>query len=240
MYGALLLAGAFLWLFFAMVAGWVAYRCTKKRWTQVVSSLLFVWLPFWDVVPGLYFYYKAVREVGGVHIYKTVRAEGYLDLTVTDCYSCWSQIDGSPYSYIEVLRTTRGLQFPNIETGPGYYEYQLLSAGDSACQPFESLPNAARIMRRRGISGNCLAITRRDYPMSQYEVSVSTAQLPFGPKILSRRVRDRAADALLAESNQVYFTSWLGRQVGLPHWQHTEESDGTHIGILNIEVMAPE
>lgn len=239
MYVLLLLAGLVALLSLAGIAGWLAHRYTGKRWLQIAVSLFVVWLPFWDVIPGLYFYYKAIREVGGVHIYRTVKAEGYLDLTVTDCTGCWTWLSGSPHRYIEVLRTVPGMELPTLEAEPGYYEYQLLPAGSAACQPFESLPNAARIMRRRGIPGKCVAIARRDNAISRYELSALTVQLPFGAKVFSRRVRDRSENTIVAESNQVYFTSRLGRQVGVPSWQYTDEPDGTHITIVSTDVIEP-
>lgn len=240
MIAAFLLLGAIVWLCIAAAVGWLAWRQTHKRLLQIAVSVFVLWLPFWDVIPGLYFYYKAIREVGGVRIYRTVQAKGYLDRTLTDCDSCWTFLRTSPYKYVEVQRTVPWGTLSTLEPEPGFYEYRLLPKGSPECGPFESLPNADRIRSVRGIRDLCVSSIHRSAPMSRYELSAETKQLPWGPGIYSRRVHDIQTNELLAESNQVYFTSWLGEQIGLPHWQFTETADGRHIGFGSEEIIVPE
>lgn len=240
MIGVFLLLAAIVWLCFAVAAGCLAFRHTHKRWLQAAVSLFVLWLPFWDVIPGLYFYYKAIREVGGVRIYRTVKAEGYLDRTATDCYSCWTELRNSPYEYMEIHRTVSWGTLSSVEPGAGYYEYRLLPRGSEGCEPFESLPNADQIRTVRGIRDRCVSFVRRSSPVSRYEVSAERDHIHLGVILFSRRVRDLLANETIAESSQIYFTSWLGREIGVPHWHFTELADGSHIEVRPNDVLIPE
>ena len=245
MIGALLLMAALAWLAIAGVAGWLLYRWTGRRWVQVIASLFLLWLPFWDVVPGLILYSRAIREVGGVRIHQTVRAAGYLDLSVTDCYSCWSRLQDSNYGYLEVRRTVKGGALAALENGPGFYKYRLLPREDSRCELFESLPNAERIRSNRGLGNWCVTSTFHAEPYSRYELSsghriYGHSSLPWPVTIDWSRVRDRVSGEVLAESSQVHFTSWLGRKIGTPHWKYIDQKDGRHIELRMTEVLLPD
>lgn len=239
MIAAFLLLGAIVWLCIAAAAGWLAYRQTHKRWLQVTVSLFVLWLPFWDVIPGLYFYYKAIREVGGVRIYRTVKAEGYLDRTATDCYSCWTELLESPYKYLEIHRTVPWGTLASVEAGAGYYEYRVLPKGSVGCESFESLSNADQIRTVHGLRDRCVSFLRRATPNSRYEVSAETRRWPWGVDVYSRRIRDMQEDQTLSESNQVYFIGWLGRKVGVPAWEFNEQESGVPIRFRNTDVLVP-
>ncbi len=233
------------WLLVAVVSGFLAYKGTRKRWVQVATAIVVLWLPFWDVIPGWILYQKAVREVGGVRIYKTVEAEGYLDRSATDCYSCWSQLNGSSYEYLEVERTVSGGALSVIEPDPGFYEYRLDPLEESSCAAFNELPNADLLRSNHAIGRRCVISTVSSTPVSRYEVRSEATNFkdinsPWRIRLNKFQVRDRINDELLAESVQVYFTSWLGRFVGIPRWQFTDLDDGRHIEVDLKRILIPE
>ncbi len=246
MIAAFLLLGTIVWLSIAAAAGWLAWRQTHKRWLQIAISLFVLWLPFWDVIPGLYFYYKAIREVGGVRIYRTVKAEGYLDRTLTDCRNCWTALRDSPYEYLEVEITASAAVEASLTPRPGYYVFRFLENGDPGCDDFEALSNVENLRKLYGLRDACVSVERRPEPFSRYEYSSSRGWMPFNEEISIRfidqrwqRVSDLQAGELLAAASGLRFVSWLGAQIGIPEWRFESMPNGERIEIDPKGVVQP-
>jgi hypothetical protein len=245
MIGLMILGAALLWLAIAIGAGMGVRRLSGRRWPQFVTVVFLVWLPFWDVIPGYYLYRKAVREVAGVRIHQTAKAEGYLDLTKTDCNSCWTDLRDSAYSFLEIRRTGVTGVLNRSEQGAGYYTYRLLPRGDERCRVFDSLPNAEDLRAYYGLKDRCLFWTVSSTPTSQYEVSSGidyyrNSKGLWPVRLVWRRVSDRASQRVLAQSIQVNFYSWIGRQVGILSWVYTREPDGRRIQFSNEDILNPD
>ena len=242
MIALMMLGAALLWLAIAIGIGLGVRRLTGKRWLQDVTVVFIIWLPFWDVLPGYYLYQKAVREVAGVMIHQTAKADGYLDLTQTDCNSCWSTLRDSPYSFLEVNRTgATGVLF-RFEQGAGYYTYRLLPRGDERCSAFDSLPNADDLRAYYGLRDRCLYWSVSPTPTSQYEVSsgvdyYGNSKGWWPVELAWRRVVDRRSHVPLAESVQVRFFSRISRQIGFPFWVYVVDAEGKHIEIQVEKVL---
>lgn len=244
MIGLMILGAALLWLAIAVAIGIGVHRLSGRRWLKVATILFFVWLPFWDVIPGYYLYQKAVREVAGVRIHQTARAEGYLDLTQTDCNSCWTDLRDSEYTYLEVQRTGATGVLYDSEQGAGYYTYRLLPRNDQRCLLFDSLPNAESMRTYYGLGERCLYWSFSPNPTSQYEVAsgidyYGNSKGLWPVRLVWLRVSDRISEDVLAESIQVDFFSWMGRQIGIPSWIHTRETDGRRIRFRDEDILKP-
>ncbi|MEQ1580976.1 MAG: hypothetical protein ABL964_10315 [Steroidobacteraceae bacterium] len=244
MIGLMILAAVLLWIGIAVGAGIGVHRLSGRRGLQVATILFLVWLPFWDVIPGYYLYQKAVREVAGVRIHRTARAEGYLDLTQTDCNSCWSQLSNRGYGYLEIQRTGKTGVLDRFEQGAGYYTYRLLPRDDERCRVFDALPNAESLRAYYGLKDRCLFWTVSATPISQYELAsgidyYGNSERLWPVRLVWRSVSDRSSRVVLAERIQVDFYSWIGRQIGIPSWIHTRESDGQRIQFRIEEVLKP-
>lgn len=244
MIAAFLLLGAIVWLGIAAAAGWLAYRQTHKRWLQVTVSLFVLWLPFWDVIPGLYFYYKAIREVGGVRIYRTVKAEGYLDRSLTDCRNCWTALRDSPYEYLEVQITTSESAETSLTPQPGYYIFRLLQNAAPACQAFDSLRNAENLRKLYGLRDRCVSVEYGAEPSSRYEYSSSRGwQLADGknsyPSVQTswQTILDLETNDVVAEAQAVRLVSWFSNQLEVPLLQYTVLPNGDPIAIDPSEVI---
>lgn len=242
MIGLMLLGAALLWLAIAIGLGLVARRLSGKRWLQIVTVLFLVWLPFWDVIPGYYLYQKAVREVAGVRIHQTSKADGYLDLTKTDCNSCWTDLRDSAYSYLEIHRTGATGVLYRFEQGEGYYTYRLLPRGDERCSVFDSLPNADDLRAYYGLMDRCLHWSVSPVPTSRYEVSsgidyYGNSEGWWPVEMAWRRVVERQSRSVLAESVQANFFSRISRQIGFPFWAYTVLPSGQHIEIRIEEIL---
>lgn len=244
MIGLMILGAALLWLAIAVAIGIGVHRLSGRRRLQVATVLFLVWLPFWDVIPGYYLYQKAVREVAGVRIHQTAKAEGYLDLTQTDCNSCWTDLRDSKYSYLEIQRTGATGVLYRSEQGAGYYTYRLLPRDDERCRLFDSLPNADPMRVYYGLGERCLYWSVSAKPTSQYEVSsgidyYGNSKGLWPVRLVWRSVSDRSSRVMLAERIQVDFYSWIGRQIGIPSWIRTRESDGRRVQFRIEEVLKP-
>jgi hypothetical protein len=242
---ALMLLGAvLLWIGIAVGAGIGVRRLSGKRWLKLATIAFLVWLPFWDVIPGYYLYQKAIREVAGVRIYDTAQADGFLDLTQTDCNSCWTNLRDSSYSFLEIHRSgATGVLF-RFEQGAGYYRYELLQREDERCRLFDSLPNAEGLRAYYALKDRCLYWSFSPAPTSQYEVSAGIdyygrSEGLWPVRLVWRRVAFRPSRAVLAERVQVDFFSWIGRQIGVPSWIHTRESDGRRIQFRIEDILKP-
>lgn len=245
MIGLMFLGAALLWIGIAVGLGFVVRRLSRKRSLQVATTLFLVWLPFWDVIPGYYLYQKAVREVAGVRIYDAAKADGYLDLTQTDCNSCWTNLRDSGYSYLEIYRSgVTGVLFRQ-EQGAGYYTYRLLPRDDERCRLFDSLPNSEAMRTYYALGARCLYWTFSATPTSRYQVSsgvdyYGNSKRLWPVELAWRRLTARQAGTILAESVAVYFFSRLSRQIGIPSWRHADDADGNHIYFRIEDVLAPE
>lgn len=209
-----------------------------------MTTGVLLWLPFWDVIPGYYLYQKAVREIAGVRIHRTVQVEGYLDLSETDCNSCWSRLRDQRYGYLEIRRSGRTGVLVNAEQGAGYYTYRLLPRDDERCRLFDSLPNAGAMRAYYGLQDRCLYWTVSETPVSQYEVSsgidyYGRSEGLWPVRLMWRKVVARSSSELLAESVQVDFFSWIGRQIGVPSWIYTRDSVGQRIRFRIEEILKP-
>lgn len=242
--GMILLVIVGAWGAFAYVVGEWALRTTQKQWAKWAAMLFVWWLPFWDIAPGLYYYYKAIREVGGVHIYRTVEADGYLDASATGYDTAWSYLRHSPYTYIEVHIPSPS-PVAELTRAPGFYEFRLAPNGDRECAVFDALPNAATLRRMYGLKDRCVVAVRRDEPVSRYEVSRGTDRYPM-PALLPAvgvswvRVRDRSTEQTLAEANQISYSSWLSKGIGIPVWRHTQTEEGDPLRLRTTTVIKPE
>ncbi len=244
MIGLMILGAALLWIGIAAGAGIGVYRLSRKRWLQWATIVFLIWLPFWDVIPGYYLYQRAVREKAGVRIYQTAQAEGYLDLTQTDCNSCWTDLRDSKYRYLEVRRTGATGVLYRSEQGAGYYTYRLLPRDDERCRLFDSLPNAEAMRAYYGLGERCLHWNVSANPKSQYEVSSGIEYYGYSKglwpvRLVWHSVSDRSSRVVLAERVQVDFYSSIGRQIGIPSWIHTRESDGRRIQFRIEEILKP-
>ncbi len=242
MIGLMILGAALLWFAIAVAIGIGVHRLSGRRWLQIATVLFLVWLPFWDVLPGYYLYQKAVREVAGVRIHQTAKAEGYLDLTQTDCNSCWTNLRDSAYSYLEIYRTGATGVLYRSEQGAGYYTYRLLSRDDERCRVFDSLPNADPMRVYYSLGERCLYWSVRAKPTSRYEVSsgidyYGNSQRLWPVELAWRRVVERTSQVLLAESVQVRFFSRISRQIGVPFWVYVVRPDGQHIEVQVEKIL---
>lgn len=244
MIGLMILGAALLWLVIAVGAGIGARQVTGKRRWQVAVTVVVAWLPFWDVLPGYYLYQRAVREVAGVRIHGTAPAKGYLDLTQTDCNSCWSLLRDSPYEFIEIYRTAATGVLYRAEQGEGYYTYRLLPRDDERCRAFNLLPNAEAMRSYYGLRERCLYWTVSQQPVSRYELTsgvdyYGNSEGWWPVRLVWRRVSDRASRSVLAERTQVDFFSWIGRQIGVPSWIYSRDSDARRIQFRLEDVLIP-
>lgn len=239
--GAVVLIVATVWAIAAAAAGTFAYRFRQRRWHKNVTIAAILWLPFWDVVPGLFLYSRAVNEVGGLRIYRTVEADGYLD-SASSCTSCWRYLLSMPYRYLEFEMASRDGQLGLITAVPGYYEYSLGERGSDECQAFDSLPHVATIRERTALTDNqCVVAVRRDEPTSRYErLHGRRAYVDWFPSVqLSYYVvRDRVTGENIAEAYQVRYDSWVSQQTTFPTWAYTRQH-GRHIGFSMEEVVVP-
>jgi len=238
--GTILLLIMLAWITVAYYAGWFVFQQRGKRWQQVLIVLIVLWLPLWDVIPGLYLYYKAIREVAGVRIYKTVQADGYLRPCAM-CETAWTSLGSEHFRYIETkveVRDPRPEQ--SLIPVPGYYEFRLFREDKAECEARALAQNQKKKHFRNlyGFEKACVVSTRRDKPISRYERISGKRREGWGPfrpvGASFNLVRDRETNEVLAEGYSISFVSWLGRRIAVPRWNSSSERP--HIPfVVNVE-----
>jgi len=205
----------------AYAVGRLAASWSGRRWIQIPVTVVALWLPFWDVIPGVIAYHAASRNLSGVHVYRTVEADGYLDLRQDTDLDAWSSLPSSPYLYVEIHSDRRPLS--SVDT-PGYYELTLALRGSPTCAAVEAVPHVAILRQAEGLGHFCPVVLQRDQPVSRYEIESSQTWEPLGKYSWPRpveaqwtRIKDRIADVILAEAYTLRYRPWIST-MGLDRW----------------------
>jgi hypothetical protein len=242
-FGGILLYLVAGWLIVCWMVGWFLFKKTDRVWLAALAVLGLLWLPMWDLIPGLAAYNRAARELGGVRVHKSVVVSGFLDGARRDS-DVLSYIAHSPYEYIELERTGATGLLAAMESGAGYYEYRLLPEDRPECAPFASLRNSKTLQRY--FPGRCIHSIRRDKPISEfvYESSRGWQRLESEERSLPieaswERVRDLKTGEVLAEAYRIRYISWLAGYIGIPQWKYPNTSSQTRAYFDPSEVLKP-
>jgi hypothetical protein len=221
-----LIVGLLVWLMIAAAIGGVVYRARQSRIAGILTTALLFVVPIWDLPAGLAMYSRFVNELGGNRVFKTVVADGYLNLTNFGDYDSAvgtlanaklsaTAFEQFPYSYVELhVATTH--QFDFIQQ-TGYWEIRLSGRGQPECKPFEDWASTSSYRERHPhLDEWCVVAQRRDEPLSrfQWEVSRGREKLP-GPRWLPpvwatwERITDRETSETLAQSYALRYESWF-------------------------------
>ncbi len=245
MIGLLFLGVIALWLAWGVLFGQWVYRKKESRWLQLAATLFALWLPLWDAIPGYLLYQKVVREIGGVRIYQTVSADGYLDHMLGN--DCWQFLANSPYAYCESAGGDRdeGSLGP-LNAKVGYYEYRLAPIDAPECAPFREQLNVEATQQTYQLGLRCVVATRRDEPLSRYEYDMGPGEVPSPwplPPVLTgwQRVRDRVTGETVAQATTVAYTPWILRSFKRwgAVWNYSEDASGRPIVVDQRELIRP-
>lgn len=235
-----------LWLAWGFFVGSRVYKWKHSRGLQLLATLFALWLPLWDLIPGYLLYQKAIREVGGIRIYRTVEAEGYLDRMAV-LGNCWKQLTGSRYKYCENYeRNNDHSGLGPLNATAGYYEYRLAPIEAPECAPFREELNVKVMQESYQLGERCVVATRRDEPASRYEFAMGQGIYegvwPVPPARLGwMRVVDRQTGKTVAEATRVIYRIWVMRSnFGIPlGWAYTQDQTGQPIQLRLEEVVRP-
>ena len=73
-----LVVGLMVWLGVAALAGFLVRHASGRTLLGLLSTVVLFVLPIWDLPFGLLMYKRYVNELGGMRIFRTVEADGYL------------------------------------------------------------------------------------------------------------------------------------------------------------------
>ena len=196
------------------------YGVCGSRWIQIAVLLTLLWLPYWDLIPGLIVYREAVREWGGLHIYRTVRADGYLSGVCSDCEHAWMYMRNSEYRYHEIQVVEPAPPYL-LAPKPGYYEVRVYPLTHEQCTAIQLPQDTTRRIAdgEWGVTGVCAVAKRRDRPISRYmyETSKSGGDPYPAPTWLGQKVKvswqkvtDLKTGELIAKAGNVSLQTWIG------------------------------
>lgn len=244
MLGLLYLAPIVLWLVCVLLISRWVYRRKESRLLQFLATILALWVPLWDVLPGYLQYSNAVKEIGGVRIRHTVHAEGYLDHIQREC---WRYLTSSPYAYCENQSGDWNQSLLGaLNAKAGYYEYRLSPIDSPDCAPFREHFNVEAMQSTYRLGPRCVVAKRRDAPISRYEFSSGSKWLPsiwpIPPTYASWfRVQDRLTGETIAQATQLRYRIWISQVTRLPlGWSYRRDGNGNPIRLSPQDVIQPK
>lgn len=210
-----------------------------RRSSALLVFVLLLGLPFADALVAIPFAKRIDAEVGGVHIFKTVEAPGFLwieDPRDSDSLpSPVSYLEGTNrYEYVEIQVDRRVFVPPQFAeppspasstvdtTVPTEWFAQLRTAtdlpGEGDCS---AEPDIASGLIYDNITGKCFSVTRTWRPVSTYAYSVFEFRQSVGRMgdVLNVRadcayVREITTRKVLARQCRVFYHTWLTRLFG--------------------------
>lgn len=242
MIGLLYLGLVAIWIVLGLLIGRWAFRRTGRRLFQLMATIIALWIPLWDVVPGYLTYKNAIDEIGGVRIQRTAQAAGYLDRVHRDC---WRYLTSSPYAYCENEAGGSQSLLGPLNSKAGYYEYRLSPIASDACAPFREQLNAGPMQETYKLGPNCVVAMRRDSPISQYEYRQGANWLPSiwpVPPVYASwfRVQDRLSGETIAQATHLQYDIWISRVIKLPiGWSYRNMENGDPIRFSPRDVIQP-
>jgi hypothetical protein len=119
----------------------------------------------YDSLMGHVLVHRLCAKDGGLKVYETTFAEGYLDESVGDelyCSACFERLGERQFEYIDVHVPGDPATAHPLAIRPGYYRYSLAPRGDARCELWKSNVNLdrwAQMRRSAGIADDqCVAV----------------------------------------------------------------------------------
>ncbi len=250
MLGLGILLVLFLMVAIAIGAGVIAYRSTRKWWALILVAVLFLWLPFWDVIPGAMLFHRTVREIGGVRIFRKVKADGYFDACRVGCDGMWKVLLHTNYRYIEVKVPPLSSHSNPLGLQSGDYTFRLekISEADCAARQTSVDIRANTLHYPEEAKGLCLIAEKHEAPISRYRLEYSNGWtvLPGASDVLPMqgswgRVVDLRTNEVIAQLYRIRYVSWIGRQtIGIPAWEFTDDAQGRFLSMSPSDVIEVE
>ncbi len=126
----ILFPGILFWLALTALVGWLVYRGTESLKKGILTAVILFLIPTWDLLPGLTIFSRYSRDLAGVRIFKTVRAPGYLDLSLANPdFDTAARLNNPayPYAYVEIHVVHVASSPTGLINAPGYWELSLVS-----------------------------------------------------------------------------------------------------------------
>jgi len=223
-----------LWISLALWLGRVVYRATGRRGLKIAVTTLVLWLPCWDVIPAVIQFSRAVHNLGGSRITRTVQVDGYLSAAdERDSYLVVKSLRSTPTGYIEVYRAgeyyeRRGLDI--LEAKPGYYQYRLARPGAAECAATEAVPGMRKSLEIDKLAEYCIAVAWHEHPVSRYQLERSLEWRPLEGYLWPRpiysqwaRVVDHQTNEVLSQYYVLQYNAWFP-PIGIIPWSYSPSS----------------
>jgi hypothetical protein len=143
----------------------------------VLLALLVGYL-VWERHDGIQLAQRMCEKDGGLKIYRTVQARGYLSEDGDDqCARCMYVLGRHEFEYVDALvgKDRIGL----LRLSPGYYRYSRSRVGDVRCDVWKRKPEIRRILRQAGFADDeCIAITPLSEAPGGYALRYTTTLPP--------------------------------------------------------------
>ena len=215
-----------------MIGGLLHVFFGRRRWVFVVGTLVCLFAPLWDVIPGKILFDKAARDLSGTRVNRVVKnVEGYLaqdELNCAHSFYCGKVLlePSYPYQYFEMQRTehrkfeARDYKYSGPDDEIGFYQYRIGKAGSNECA-ISKIYDIPQDQLKPGIKqGSCIYFTRTEGPVSEYKYEESHTDVPVDEKAFwnpvwmhFQRISRIDDGDVLAEAIFVHYHTWACRIV---------------------------
>jgi len=148
----------------------------------VLLALLVGYL-VWERHHGIQLVQRMCEKDGGLKIYRTVHARGYLSEGGDDqCYRCRYELGRGAFEYVDALvgKDRIGL----LRLPPGYYRYSRSRVGDVRCDAWKRRPDIRFILTNEGFAEDeCIAITPLSEAPGGYALRFTRTWPPRHPRL---------------------------------------------------------
>lgn len=189
---------------------------------------------------------------GGLKVYETVEAKGYLDETIANpmyCYECFRRLISHQFEYVDVRVPADPTTAAPQAIQPGYYRFSLASRGDARCERWSKNVNLAEWNKQLLSEGmppaQCVAVDELPSRPSEAVLTKSYTPYPNGESpfiaVSDITISESFPGNLIAHLRNYYFFNKWGR---LFSWAPSQASAScgisldTHMRILELEPIS--
>lgn len=173
MYGTGLLLGLIVYGFLIWLIVFTAHKVTKneivRKSIYILSIIIPVSIALVNFLPGYFKLQSLCHKNSGRHIYKQIKADGYIDESNNaNCTNCYIDIINGKYEYLEFNVKNASKYHSYLFNEDGYYKVYKASRPSDLCDRVDQAIQKKHKYYEDFFKDNCIAIEKIDEPMSQY------------------------------------------------------------------------
>jgi hypothetical protein len=217
MYGTGLLLGLIVYGFLIWLIAYTAHKITKKeivrKYIYILSVIIPVLIVLINFLPAYLKLQSLCHKNAGKHIYKEIKANGYLDVRKdANCTNCYIDLITGEYKYFEFHVTNASKYSSKLIDENGFYRVYQTTRPSHLCERVDKAVQKKHKYYEEFFKDNCIAIEKVNEPISQYSFDsgvydIEGFLLEKGDiRAFYSNIKDRFSGEIIAESRSYTYT----------------------------------